>query len=76
MASRQIDLSAACWRKSSYSNTDGGVCVEVADGVAGLVPLRDSKRKGGPVLVVSAAAWGPFVSALKGGLDPDGPRPR
>ncbi|WP_373562682.1 DUF397 domain-containing protein [Streptomyces sp. sk226] len=23
------------WRKSSYSNSDGGDCVEVADGFAG-----------------------------------------
>ncbi|MFD9574522.1 DUF397 domain-containing protein [Streptomyces sp. NPDC059982] len=69
-------MSAACWRKSSYSNTDGGVCVEVADGVTGFVPVRDSKVTGGPVLVLSAAAWGPFVSALKGGTAPDGPRHR
>ena len=28
---RSIDLSAVAWRKSSYSNTDGGQCLEVAD---------------------------------------------
>lgn len=28
---RGIDLSKATWRKSSYSNTDGGACVEVSD---------------------------------------------
>jgi hypothetical protein len=67
---------AARWRKSSYSNTDGGVCVEVADGVTGVVPVRDSKRPGGPVVMVAAAAWGPFVAALKGGPAPDGPRHR
>ncbi|NED02044.1 DUF397 domain-containing protein, partial [Streptomyces sp. SID6648] len=25
---RAIDLSAVSWRKSSYSNTSGGECVE------------------------------------------------
>ncbi|MEV5874060.1 DUF397 domain-containing protein [Streptomyces sp. NPDC052101] len=28
---RAIDLSHATWRKSSYSNTDGGNCIEVSD---------------------------------------------
>jgi len=65
MASSQIDLSAARWRTSSYTNSDGGTCVEVADGLDGIVPVRDSKRPGGPALILSAAAWVPFVAALK-----------
>ncbi|MEU3896442.1 DUF397 domain-containing protein [Streptomyces sp. NPDC045251] len=28
---RVIDLSNITWRKSSYSNQDGGACVEVSD---------------------------------------------
>lgn len=56
---------AACWRKSSYSNGTGGDCVEVADGVTGLVPVRDSKVQGGPVVVVGAAAWAGFVDGVK-----------
>ncbi|MFI9079247.1 DUF397 domain-containing protein [Streptomyces sioyaensis] len=28
---RAIDLSNATWRKSSYSNTSGGNCIEVSD---------------------------------------------
>ncbi|MDT0463490.1 DUF397 domain-containing protein [Streptomyces gibsoniae] len=28
---RAIDLSTATWRKSSYSNPDGGACLEVSD---------------------------------------------
>ncbi|MGW0836990.1 DUF397 domain-containing protein [Streptomyces prunicolor] len=28
---RAIDLSNVTWRKSSYSNTDGGNCIEVSD---------------------------------------------
>ncbi|MGI5444330.1 DUF397 domain-containing protein [Streptomyces sp. CA-243310] len=60
-------MSAACWRTSSYTNSDGGTCVEVADGVTGLVPVRDSKRADGPAVIVTAAAWVPFVRALKAG---------
>ncbi|WP_327710676.1 DUF397 domain-containing protein [Streptomyces sp. NBC_00464] len=65
MASTDLDLSAATWHKSSHSNGDGGNCLEVAEGHPGLVPVRDSKRPHGPALVVSAAAWAPFVEAIK-----------
>ncbi|WP_406288391.1 DUF397 domain-containing protein [Streptomyces sp. NBC_00209] len=59
------ELSSARWRSSSYSNTDGGECVEIADDFPGLVPVRDSKNPTGPSLVVNSAAWGEFVSSLK-----------
>jgi hypothetical protein len=61
------DLSAAVWRKSSYSNGDGGTCVEVADGSPGVVPVRDSKDPHGPALVFPAAAWAAFIAGVKGG---------
>lgn len=35
------------WRKSSYSGSNGGNCVEVA---SALGALRDSKNPSGPVL--------------------------
>ncbi|MYR42774.1 DUF397 domain-containing protein [Streptomyces sp. SID5910] len=63
---REYDLTNARWRKSTYSNGDGGNCVEVADGVPGVVPVRDSKVTGGPVVVVGASAWGAFVNGLVG----------
>lgn len=56
------DLSTAQWRKSSYSNGDGGECIEVADGYPGVVPVRDSKTPTGPVLLLAPAAWGDFVA--------------
>ncbi|MFD5763197.1 DUF397 domain-containing protein, partial [Streptomyces sp. NPDC127044] len=28
---RSVDLTAVTWRKSSYSNSDGGQCLEVVD---------------------------------------------
>ena len=65
MASTRSDLRSVTWRKSSYSNGDGGNCVEVADNIPGLVPVRDSKAPQGPALVLTATAWAPFISALK-----------
>ncbi|MBT2527716.1 DUF397 domain-containing protein [Streptomyces sp. ISL-99] len=63
------DLSRAEWLKSSYSNTDGGNCVEFARTflAAGVVPIRDSKAPQGPALVFPAAAFSSFVSAVRGG---------
>jgi hypothetical protein len=66
MASNRIDLSEALWFKSSYSNGDGGDCVEVAGNIPGLVPVRDSKTAPhGPTLLLTHSAWTPFVTALK-----------
>lgn len=64
---RPIDLSAATWRKSSYSNQDGGECVEVCDDFAAVVPVRDSKNPHGPVLAFAAEGWESFVSAVRDG---------
>ena len=61
------ELSAASWRKSSYSDGGDDNCVEVADGYAGLVPVRDSKAHQGPALIVGAGAWAPFVAAVRDG---------
>ncbi|MFF6984829.1 DUF397 domain-containing protein [Streptomyces sp. NPDC010273] len=65
MASNRIDLSDALWCRSSYSNESGGNCVEVADNLPGLVPVRDSKAPHRPALILSASAWAPFVASLK-----------
>ncbi|SES21086.1 protein of unknown function [Streptomyces sp. yr375] len=60
------DPSAAAWRKSSYSDGGDDNCVEVADGYAGVVPVRDSKVPDGPQLVFGATAWTPFVTKIRG----------
>ncbi|MCO8304924.1 MULTISPECIES: DUF397 domain-containing protein [Streptomyces] len=59
------DLNGAAWRKSSYSNQAGGNCVEVADGIPGLVPIRVSKNPDGPALTFPAASWTAFIASLK-----------
>ncbi|MES9539323.1 DUF397 domain-containing protein [Actinomadura sp. NPDC000600] len=50
-----MDLTDIKWRKSSYSASNGGNCVELA-GAAGAVAVRDSKDPDGPVLLLSRAA--------------------
>ncbi|MGW8972518.1 DUF397 domain-containing protein [Streptomyces platensis] len=61
---RDHDLSTARWRKSSYSNGEGGSCIEVADNLS-VVPVRDSKNPDGPALVFPAVGWVSFVDAVK-----------
>ncbi|MGC0374310.1 DUF397 domain-containing protein [Streptomyces sp. SAI-229] len=52
--------STLTWFKSSYSDTEGGQCVEVALATA-VVHVRDSKAKAGPVLTASREAWAGLV---------------
>ncbi|WP_155054050.1 DUF397 domain-containing protein [Streptomyces blattellae] len=62
------DLSAARWRKSSYTGQEAGdACVEVSDDFPGTVPVRDSKDTTGPVLLLPGAAWQPFVDSVRDG---------
>ncbi|MFD8329722.1 DUF397 domain-containing protein [Streptomyces lydicus] len=61
------ELSAAIWTKSSYSGNNGGNCIEVAPGIPGIVPVRDSKDPHSPALVFPAADWSSFVAAVKDG---------
>jgi hypothetical protein len=60
-------MSELRWRKSSFSGSAQDDCVEVAGGLPGCVPVRDSKDPHGPALVFAADAWASFVTALKAG---------
>ncbi|MQS11733.1 DUF397 domain-containing protein [Streptomyces kaniharaensis] len=53
------------WRKSSYSGSEGGNCVEVADGITDIVPVRDSKDPHGPALSFTPEAWQSFVASVR-----------
>lgn len=57
-----MDLTDAKWRRSSYSGSNGGNCVELAD-VAGAVAVRDSKDPDGPVLLLTRTALRAAVRA-------------
>jgi hypothetical protein len=62
-----IDLSNVTWRKSSYSNSDGGQCLEVSDSIPSVVPVRDSKAPARGALLFRATAWAAFVDGVKRG---------
>jgi hypothetical protein len=62
-----MDLTSARWRKSSYSGTTGGNCVEVAQNLPGAVAVCDSKDPGGPKLIFTPGEWDAFTTGVKGG---------
>jgi hypothetical protein len=61
------DLSSAVWRKSTYSGSNGGQCVEVATNLPGVIAVRDSKNPGGPALVIDPAAWQSLLDTVRAG---------
>jgi hypothetical protein len=62
-----MDLTTAKWRKSSYSNANGGQCVEVARNLPGVVAVRDSKDQRGPELIFRPDQWAAFITGIKAG---------
>lgn len=62
-----MDLTGAVWHKSSRSSTNGGDCVEVADNLADVVAVRDSKAPEGPALLFTPSEWHAFLSGVKAG---------
>ncbi len=62
-----MDLTGAQWRKSSYSGTNGGQCVEVAVNLPGVVAVRDSKDPDGLALVFAPDEWRAFISGARAG---------
>ena len=51
------------WRKSSYSGSNGGECVEVA--TAGAILVRDTADRNGPVLTFTPDAWRAFTTSIR-----------
>jgi hypothetical protein len=52
------------WRKSSYSDANGGNCVETAS-CDGLLLVRDTANRDGGTLEFSTEAWDAFAASLK-----------
>lgn len=52
------------WRKSSYSDANGGSCVETASGNR-VILVRDTTDRDGGTLAFSAEAWQAFVTSLR-----------
>jgi hypothetical protein len=51
------------WRKSTYSDANGGDCVEVAS--ADFIMVHDATDRRGAVLAVSVEAWQRFAASLE-----------
>jgi hypothetical protein len=64
-----MDLTGARWRKSSYSASNGGDCVEVAE-----VWRKSSYSGTNGGDCVEVAATLPAAVAVRDSKDPDGPR--
>jgi hypothetical protein len=58
-----MDLIGATWRKSTRSGNSE--CVEVADNLAGVIGVRDSKDPAGPALTFDPRSWRSFVDFAK-----------
>jgi hypothetical protein len=52
------------WRKSSYSDGNGGDCVEAASG-DGMIMVRDTVNRDGGTLGFTTEAWEAFAASLK-----------
>jgi hypothetical protein len=63
------DLDYIAWRKSSFSGSNGGACVEVGQsGDDGVILVRDTKDHGqGPIHRYSAAEWRAFIAGARNG---------
>lgn len=59
-AEQRASVDALEWHKSSYSDSAGNNCVEVAEATSA-VHVRDSKAPEGPSLTVPRSGWAPFL---------------
>ncbi|TWF96545.1 DUF397 domain-containing protein [Kitasatospora viridis] len=64
MTNSHLTSTSPTWRKSTFSGAQSE-CVEVADGIPGTVPVRDSKNPDGAALLFPTDAWTAFVGQLK-----------
>lgn len=52
------------WRKSSYSQSTGGQCVECGTGL-GSVLVRDTTDRSGAVLSLAPSTWTAFLATIR-----------
>ena len=52
------------WRKSTYSDANGGNCVETASSDS-VVLIRDTTDRDGGTLAFAADAWQAFLATLR-----------
>ena len=56
------DLPETGWRKAGRCGPNGGNCVEVNRGAAGVVGVRDSKNAAGTPLLFGPGSWAAFLA--------------
>ena len=59
-------LAGLRWRKSTYSGSNDGGCIEVADHDSRVL-VRDTQDRSGPVVQFGSAAWRRFTGQVKDG---------
>jgi hypothetical protein len=52
------------WRKSTYSDANGGNCVELAS-LDGQIMVRDTTDRGSVTLTVPAQAWQDLLTRIR-----------
>ena len=57
-------LDGRTWRKSSYSGSNGGNCIEITT-TPGTVAVRDSNDPHGPELTFGIQNWQRFADQVK-----------
>jgi hypothetical protein len=62
------DLLGTRWRKARCSGAENGGCVEVAQGLPGLIGIRDSHRPRDGAHFVPAAVFTAFLADAKAGF--------
>ncbi|MEU7020370.1 DUF397 domain-containing protein [Streptomyces sp. NPDC046203] len=72
MADILTGLTAATWRKSSYSNSSGGDCVEIAEGYFAWRKSTHSNSSGGNCLEVADDS-SPDLVPVRDSKQPHGP---
>jgi Domain of unknown function (DUF397) len=60
------NLPSVQWRKSSYSDSSHGDCVEIA-GFSQVIAVRDSKNPDGAVLTFNRSVFGTLAREIRTG---------
>lgn len=53
------------WTTSSYSDTEGGNCVQARRASHHTIQVRDSKNPAGPALTFTTTDWHTFTTTIK-----------
>jgi hypothetical protein len=62
-----LDIGGVTWAKSSFSENETDMCVEVAFLGDGAVALRDSTSRGRPALRFTGREWSAFTAGVRRG---------